>query len=122
MNCRPPRARGDRGDATGGAGALSGAGCSRDGVNRIGNGFLAILIQPEQMRDGEGFYADVEGLVQHVKGSELAAGFDEVLAPGEPEIRTRQQRSRDGIPVDETAWGKICAAAERYGVNLNPSE
>ena len=104
------------------AGALTGAGCSRDGVNRIGNGFLAILIRPEQMRDSDGFYADVEGLVQHVKGSELAAGFDEILAPGEPEIRIRQQRTQDGIPVDDTAWGKICAAAERYGVNLTPSE
>ncbi len=104
------------------AGALSGAGCSRDGVNRIGNGFVAIVIQPEKLRDGDGFYADVEGLVQHVKGSELAAGFDEILAPGEPEIRTRQQRSRDGISIDDAAWGKICAAAERYGVSLTSSE
>ncbi len=104
------------------AGALSGAGCSREGVDRIGNGFLAIVIQPEQMREGGGFYADVEGLVQHVKSSELAAGFDEILAPGEPEVRTRRQRSRDGIPVDDTAWGKICDAARRYGVNPIASE
>ena len=104
------------------AGALSGAGCSREGVDRIGNGFLAIVIEPEQLREGGGFYADVEGLVQHVKSSELAAGFDEILAPGEPEIGTRQERTRDGIAVDYTAWGKICAAAERYGVNLTSSE
>ena len=104
------------------AGALSGAGCSREGVDRIGNGFLAIVIQPEQMRESGGFYADVEGLVQHVKSSELAAGFDEILAPGEPEVRTRRQRSRDGIPVDDTAWGKICDAARRYGVNPIASE
>ena len=104
------------------AGALSGAGCSRDGVNRIGNGFLAIVIQPGQLRDSDGFFADVAGLVQHVKGSELAAGFDEILAPGEPEIRTRQQRIAGRHRVDDTAWGKICAAAERYGVNLTLSE
>ncbi len=104
------------------AGALSGAGCSRDGATRIGNGFLAIVIQPERLREGDAFYADVDGLVQHVKSSELAAGFDEVLAPGEPEIRTRQQRTRDGIHVDDTAWGKICVAALRYGLNLTPSE
>ncbi len=104
------------------AGALSGAGCSREGVDRIGNGFLAIAVQPEQMRQDDGFYADVAGLVQHVKGSELAAGFDEILAPGEPEIRTRQQRTREGIAIDDTAWGKIWAAAERYGVRMPASE
>ena len=80
------------------------------------------MIQPERLREGDAFYADVDGLVQHVKSSELAAGFDEILAPGEPEIRTRQQRTRDGIAVDDTAWGKICAAAQRYGVTLTPSE
>ena len=104
------------------AGALSGAGCSREGVDRIGNGFLAIVIQPGLMREGGGFFADVEGLVRHVKGSDLAAGFDEILAPGEPEIRTRQKRTRDGITVDDTAWGKICAEAERYGIDLTSSE
>jgi len=104
------------------AGALSGAGCSREGVDRIGNGFLAIAVQPEQMRQGDGFYTDVAGLVQHVKSSELAAGFEEILAPGEPEIRIRQQRTREGIAIDDTAWGKICAAAERYGVRVPVSE
>ena len=104
------------------AGALSGAGCSRDGATRIGNGFLAIVIQPERLRGTDAFYGDVDGLVEHVKSSELAAGFDEILAPGEPEIRTRQQRTRDGIPVDDGAWGKICATAQRYGVTLTASE
>ena len=104
------------------AGALSGAGCSRDGATRIGNGFLAFVIQPERLRDADAFHADVDGLVQHIKSSELAAGFDEILAPGEPEIRTRQQRTHDGIPVDDGAWSKICATAQRYGVNLTASE
>ena len=88
-----------------------------DDATRIGNGFLAFVIQPDQLRDADAFYADVDGLVQHVKSSELAAGFDEILAPGEPEIRTRRQRTREGIPVDDGAWGKICAhgpALRRY--------
>ena len=104
------------------AGALPGAGCSRDDATRIGNGFLAFVIQPDQLRDADAFYADVDGLVQHVKSSELAAGFDEILAPGEPEIRTRRQRTREGIPVDDGAWGKICATAQRYGVTLAASD
>ncbi len=100
------------------AGALSGAGCSRDSATRIGNGFLAFLVRPDHLRDEAAFYADVDALVHHVKSSELAAGFDEILAPGEPEIRTRQQRTRDGIPVDDGAWGKIVDTASRYGLDL----
>ncbi len=100
------------------AGALSGAGCSRDSATRIGNGFLAFLVRPDHLRDEAAFYADVDALVHHVKSSELAAGFDEILAPGEPEIRTRQQRTRDGIPVDDGAWGKIVNTASRYGLDL----
>ena len=104
------------------AGALSGAGCSREGATRIGNGFLAFVIQPERLRETDAFYADVDGLVRHVKSSELASGFAEILAPGEPEIRTRQLRTRDGIPVDDGAWRKICATAQRYGLTLAASE
>ncbi len=104
------------------AGALSGAGCSRDSATRIGNSFLAFLIRPDHLRDNAGFFADVEALVHHVKNSDLAAGFDEILAPGEPEVRTRLQRTRDGIPVDDSAWGKICAAASRYGLNLQEKQ
>ena len=100
------------------AGALSGAGCSRDSATRIGNGFLAFLVRPDHLRNDADFFADVDALVHHVKNSELAAGFDEILAPGEPEIRTRQQRTRDGIHVDDGAWGKIRATASRYGLDL----
>ena len=104
------------------AGALTGAGCSRDSATRIGNGFLAFLIRPDHLRDDDAFFADVNALVHHVKNSELASGFDEILAPGEPEILTRIQRTRNGIPVDDSAWGKICAAAGRYGLNLQEKQ
>ncbi|MCL4535448.1 MAG: Ldh family oxidoreductase [Bacteroidetes bacterium] len=38
-----------------------------------------------------------------IKGVPPAPGFDEVMVPGEPELRTRQQRLREGIPLaDDT--------------------
>jgi LDH2 family malate/lactate/ureidoglycolate dehydrogenase len=33
-----------------------------------------------------------------------APGFSEVLWPGEPEQRSRQQRLREGIPIPDTTW------------------
>ena len=98
------------------AGALSGAGCSRPGDNRIGNGFLAIVIDVEKVRGGDGFDADVNELVEWVKSSALAPGFDEILVPGEPEARERARRAKEGIPIADETWRQITETASRYGI------
>ena len=42
---------------------------------------------------------------------------NEVLYPGEIELRTEKARNRDGVPVDDETWGKLAALAEKYGVS-----
>ena len=98
------------------AGALSGAGCGRPGDHRPGNGFLAIVVDVQKVRAGDGFGKDVDELVEWVKSSALAPGFDEILVPGEPEARERARRTKDGIPIAEETWRQISEAASRYGV------
>ena len=98
------------------AGALSGAGCGRPGDHRPGNGFLAIVIDLEKVRPGDGYDTDVNELVEWVKSSALAPGFDEILVPGEPEARERARRAADGIPIADETWRQISEAASRYGV------
>jgi LDH2 family malate/lactate/ureidoglycolate dehydrogenase len=61
------------------------------------------------------FRAQVDGLVDAVKGARKAPGVEEILAPGEIEWRTREQRLRDGIEVPEAAWERIVDAGRRYG-------
>jgi len=99
------------------AGALSGAGCSRPEATRLGNSFLGILLDTEYLR-GQGFSEDVEGLIDYVKSSALATGFDEILVPGEPEIREQASREADGIPVDDETWRQITETAAKYGLEL----
>lgn len=38
--------------------------------------------------------------MDYIKASQPAAGFDEVLYPGELEARTSATRTADGVPVD----------------------
>ncbi|MBV8913082.1 MAG: malate dehydrogenase, partial [Acetobacteraceae bacterium] len=45
-----------------------------------------------------------------------AAGFNEVLLPGEPERRSRAERSARGVPIAEAAWEAVRAAAAEAGV------
>ena len=97
------------------AGAVSGAGCSRPDATRVGNGFLMHVIDVEMFRDAGEFLGDVEGLVDYVKSSKLAPGFDEILVPGEPELRTEAERRENGIPVPEGIVEALNELAAKYG-------
>jgi uncharacterized oxidoreductase len=99
-------------------GAFSGAGCSRPNADRVGNSFMATLVDPAQFRDRAVFDQEVDALVEFVKSSKLADGFSEILIPGEPELKARERREKEGIPVDDVTWGQIQEAAARYGVRV----
>ena len=98
------------------AGAFSGAGCCGPTATRIGNSFLAVVLDIQQFRDRKIFDADVEQLVEYVKSSPLMPGFTEILVPGEPERRERVRRERNGISVADETWRQISETAQRYGV------
>ena len=58
-------------------------------------------------------------MIAHVKSSRVAPGFSEILAPGEPEFRSADRKSVEGIAIDETTWGAICDEAR--AVDLIPT-
>jgi len=80
------------------------------------NSMLATVIDLSKLGDPTAIRAQVEATKEHVRSSRVAPGFDEVLLPGEPERRSSAARSRDGIPVDDTTWRDICAAAASLGI------
>lgn len=68
--------------------------------------FKADLFQPFAA------YADrADEMERRVKGVPPAPGFKEVLVPGDPEIRTRAIRERDGIPIADDIWQSITEVA-----------
>ena len=64
------------------------------------------------------FDQEVGNFVEHLKSSRLLPGFDEILVPGELEHRTRRQREKDGIEVDDETWRQLGAAGRSVGVEL----
>jgi LDH2 family malate/lactate/ureidoglycolate dehydrogenase len=52
------------------------------------------------------------------KRAPAAEGVAEALAPGEPEVRTRAQRERDGIALPEANWQDLAHVAARFDVAL----
>jgi len=62
------------------------------------------------------FTARVEQLVNLMKTTPAAPGFDEVMVAGDPEWRTEAQRLKDGIPIVEGNWEVLAKTAARVNV------
>ena len=80
---------------------------------------LSFYVDPAVI-DPEGLFPqDVARYISYFKGAKPATPGGEVLIPGEPEQRTRAQRSREGIPLPDDTWAAILATARDVGVNEN---
>ncbi|MDP6357268.1 MAG: Ldh family oxidoreductase [Planctomycetota bacterium] len=99
------------------AGAIGGGSCSREGVDRVANGWFAIFIDPAAFCGQEFYDEQVAGMVDWVKSSKTMSGFDEVLVPGEPESQAAVER-QNGIPVEQATWDRVADIATELGVNL----
>jgi uncharacterized oxidoreductase len=59
-----------------------------------------------------GFERRADELGRRMRSVPAAAGFDEVLVPGDLERRARETRGRDGIPVPDDVWKELTVLAE----------
>jgi uncharacterized oxidoreductase len=98
------------------AGALTGGGCSNPRETRVANNMLSIFLDPGFFGSEEEFAAEARRFLEHVKSSAPAVPGGEILAPGEPERRTRAARLRDGIELDDTTWGQLRDACRLVGL------
>ncbi len=81
------------------------------------NSILAVIIDTKRL-EGAGKFADgFAAVAGHVKRSRPAAGFTEVLLPGEPERVSVAERGANGIPLSCGGWSAIRAAVLEAGVS-----
>ena len=69
-------------------------------------------------RPPEEFIQASERLLQKLKDTPAAEGFEEVMIPGEPESRMEKNRSVEGIPIPDEIWEAIQATARQVGVEI----
>ena len=98
------------------AGALTGAGCSTAGIERVANGFMALFLDPAAFCGEEFYQREVGALVPHVKSAPLMQGHDEILYPGELEARSAA-RHTDTVTIEMANWERTARIAETLGVN-----
>ena len=98
--------------------ALTGADAATDERGRR-NGALFLAIDPAAVRPMDEFLEAVAGISARVTGVPPAPGSAGVLIPGEPEARSREARRREGIPIAESTWEAIQAAAQAVGAHVD---
>ena len=106
--------------------------CATLGGGAMSTELGGIRVQGQPMRTSQFFLAiDVtrfmplpefeqrmQSLVEMVKSSNIAKGYDEILVAGDPEWRAEAQRRREGIPLSDGVWQNLTLAAEKLGVPL----
>ncbi|HIK95290.1 MAG TPA: malate/lactate/ureidoglycolate dehydrogenase [Planctomycetes bacterium] len=99
------------------AGALTGNGCSQKGKTRLEQGMLSIFVDPSQLPVQDFFGPDAARYIDFVKSCKPATPGNPVLVPGDVEVERRQERSENGIELDEKTWQQIVAAAQACNVS-----
>lgn len=88
---------------------------SDTGRQRIQNGMLTILVDPQRLADGALFAGQTQAFLDWVRSSPAQDGSERVRVAGEPERECRARRLASGIPVDANTWNELCTSAARLG-------
>lgn len=99
-------------------GALSGMAPSALPEYRGGNGTLLMALKIDSFVPLAQFSSQIERLGERISTSAPASGFDEVLLPGEPEVRARAQREQQGITLPETTWTELRTLARELAIDI----
>jgi LDH2 family malate/lactate/ureidoglycolate dehydrogenase len=67
-------------------------------------GDLFILIDPKAFPGADTIAEGVKGYLDDLRASRPAVGFKQVMVPGDPEFRLREERMEKGIPHPEEVW------------------
>ncbi len=107
------------------AGPLVGAAAGKEVVGTLEpvegystKGDFMIAIDPAAFGSAEEFKVRVQKFVAQIKESRKAPGVEEILAPGEPELRTREKRLKEGIPIADEIWDELVKIGNEAGVDL----
>lgn len=97
-------------------GALTGDGCGAMPGVPVGNGLLIEVLDPTAFLPKSEYEHNVQAFLEYVRSSKPKAGVEEILLPGEPELRIQRQRAEQGISIDDNTWSQIEAVASEVGV------
>ena len=97
-------------------GLLTGLGFGVEPTGRHNDGCFMAVFNVAAFRPLAGFKKDVGEFAAYLKSTPPAEGSSGVLYPGEIEYRRQQDRSANGIEVEDATWFKLRQLADGYGL------
>ncbi len=80
------------------------------------NNMFSIVINPQGFDDQAAIEARVMEFYDSIKGGKPDAHTDEILMPGEPEVRNAAERTANGIEVDDETISQLMLIAGQYNL------
>jgi LDH2 family malate/lactate/ureidoglycolate dehydrogenase len=81
-------------------------------------GVTMIVLRADLFQPWQEYAQRADEMERRVRAIPPAPGFREVLVPGDPEVRTRAIREREGIPVADDIWQQLTDLAKSLGVTV----
>jgi hydroxycarboxylate dehydrogenase B len=101
------------------AGGLTGGRTCHPGAPAAkGNNVLFLALDPAQFAGHDALLRESNGVAEFVRGTTRAPGVEAILLPGDPERRTLEHRSAEGIPIEDAHWKRLCDEAVRLGTPI----
>src|SRR6201986_1790994 len=98
-------------------GSFSGNGATDSKRGKFANGMLSFYVDPKVFDPAGFFPKDIAKYTAFVKSSRPAAPGGEILLPGEAEVRMRQKRLAEGVPLPDDTWAAIVETARSVGLD-----
>jgi uncharacterized oxidoreductase len=102
-------------------GALAGHWTEQPGSDRAYgaavNNMLSVIINPDALGGRAAYEAEAEAMLDYIRATPPAEGFDRVRLPGDPERESLAARSAAGIPIDDNTWREIREAGLSVGLD-----
>jgi LDH2 family malate/lactate/ureidoglycolate dehydrogenase len=71
-----------------------------------------IVLKPDLFQPIQNYRDTMDKMVERIRAVPPAPSFKEVLVPGDPEVRARAVRQREGIPIPDDLWKQLTELAQ----------
>lgn len=81
-------------------------------------GMLIIALNPAMFAPLAGYFEGIGAALNRVKSTPLAAGFDEILIPGEGAARRTARHRAEGVELLDATWDSLDECARSLGTSI----
>ena len=90
----------------------------RGGAGLRNEGGTLIAVRSDLFQATSEYTAMADEMAARVRAVPPIESFERVLMPGDPEVETRENRRREGIPIEDDIWETVVEAGRLVGVDL----